>query len=169
MAALHGRTIGSFIREFTLFPANADIGTLSVRDIVERLREFFFGQYRSYAELIHGLPFGQISPNLKGTLGFVVGGFSAGAFQSELWEIIIPQHEIPNSSRQIYAPGQFGYAWFASSIPIQRYLKGIDLGLLDRLDGVFITQVVQFATAQLGLRRIVEAATGSGSGQQLVW
>ena len=38
LAAIDGRTIGSFVREFILLPSNSDIDTLSLCDIVERLR-----------------------------------------------------------------------------------------------------------------------------------
>jgi hypothetical protein len=59
-----------------------------------------------------------------------VGGFSAGSFLSEVWEITIPWNEQPYSAKEIYGPGQFGTAWFATSEPIQRYIKGIDPTLM---------------------------------------
>jgi len=129
VAALRGRTIGSFIREFAMATENADLAALSLGQIVERLRVFFYGNYRSFLEEIHSLPFDQIPENMKGRLGLVVGGFSAGAFQSELWEIVVPIHSTENSARLVYGPGEYGFAWFASAVPINRYIKGIDPGI----------------------------------------
>jgi len=40
LASLHGRTLGSFIREFTAAPENADLDTLPLSEVVERLRRF---------------------------------------------------------------------------------------------------------------------------------
>ena len=137
VAAMHGRTIGSFVREFSLHSSNADLALLSLAEIVERLRVFFFETYKSFAEQIYAKPFGEIPDSLKGALGLVVGGFPAGSLQSELWEIIVPAHATQGSARQIYGVGKYGYAWFASSVPINRYLKGIDIGLLGRLQDLY--------------------------------
>lgn len=126
VAALHGRTIGSFISEFTGDKANADLPELNLKEICERLRKFFFGYYRSFAEKIHSKPFEEIPDNLKGLLGLVVGGFSPGSFQSEVYEIQIPTHSTEGSALQRNAPGVYGMSWFASSIPINRYLQGLD-------------------------------------------
>src|ERR1035438_7321879 len=106
VAALDGRTIGSFLRQFTSDGANADIATLDVASIAERLRAFFFDHYKAFAEKLYGIPFDQIAANLKGSLGLVVGGFSSGAFQSELWEIVIPTNETVGSSRCVFAQGK---------------------------------------------------------------
>ena len=40
VASLHGRTLGSFIREFTAAAENADLDTLPLSEVVERLRKF---------------------------------------------------------------------------------------------------------------------------------
>lgn len=137
VAALEGRTIGSFVREFSVSPANNDLVALPLSEIVERLRVFFFEHYKDFAEKIHGAPFDQIPNNAKGTLGLVIGGFSANSFQSELWHIIIPEHATPGSSVQLKAPGVFGLNWFATSLPIERYLLGFDWSLLNQLEADF--------------------------------
>jgi len=67
----------------------------------------------------------------------VVGGFSSGSFQSELWEIVIPANETENTSRCIFPKGRIGHAWFASSVPINRYLKGIDGQILVKLEAFY--------------------------------
>jgi hypothetical protein len=158
VAALEGRTIGSFLREFTSEPTNFDITTLSLQDIVERLRAFFFEHYKAFAEKLYGVPFDQIDPKLKGSLGLVVGGFSQGSFQSELWEIVIPKHETAGSARCVFAKGAIGLSWFASAQPINRYLKGFDWQVLGKIDtflkttlGRDLTQAeIQQLTASLG-------------------
>jgi hypothetical protein len=137
VAALEGRTIGSFLREFTSDPTNADMDGLSLAVIVERLRVFFFDHYKAFAEKVFGVPFDQIEAKNKGILGLVVGGFSSGTFQSELWEIVIPTHETPNSARNVFATGKIGLSWFASAVPIGRYLQGVDWGLIGRIEAFF--------------------------------
>jgi hypothetical protein len=69
-------------------------------------------------------------------LGLVVGGFSSGAFLSEVWQVHIPDNNQPSSGRRIYGQGDFGVSWHATSAPIQRYLKGIDFGMLADLEAL---------------------------------
>lgn len=126
VASLHGRTIGSFVNEFAGKTENADLSTLTLAEIAERLRVFFFDYYRSYSEEIYSKPFDEIPDNVKGLLGLVIGGFSPGSFQSELWEVVIPSHSTPNSASRRSAQGAYGMAWFAASMPINRYIKAID-------------------------------------------
>jgi hypothetical protein len=126
LASLHGRTIGSYVSEFVGTPENGDLSRLTLKEIAERLRTFFLDYYRSFLEKIHAKPFSEIPDNMKGILGLVIGGFSPGSFQSELWQIVIPLHTTENSALQRYATGSYGLAWFASGAPISRYLQGID-------------------------------------------
>lgn len=137
VASLHGRTIGSFVREFAGDKANADLPDLDLKEIVERLRKFIFAYYRSFGEQVYGKPFDEIDDNLKGILGLVIGGFSPGSFQSEIWEIMIPTNKTEHSAVQRNAPGAYGINWFASSIPINRYIKGIDPALSVKLKTEF--------------------------------
>ena len=155
VASLHGRTIGSFISEFTANQGNADLPTLSLKEIAERLRNFFLGYYRSFLEKIQTKPFDEIPNNMKGHLGLVIGGFSPGSFQSELWEIIIPVHTAENSASLRYGTGTYGLAWFAAGMPITRYLQGMDpemgikiKALFDGILGRELTQeeIGKFAT-----------------------
>jgi len=126
VASLHGRTIGSFIREFTADVSNADLDELALADVVERLRRFVTSYYKSDLEHIHSLPFDQIPENKKGHLGLIVGGFSSDSLQSELWEIIVPVHSAENSALQHFGPGIFGCRWFALATPIERYANALD-------------------------------------------
>lgn len=142
IAGLEGRTIGSFLREFEQQAGNQSLHALPIREVVEELRKFFLAVYVRYAEGIFGVPFDQIAVDKKGVLGFVVGGFSPGAFLSEVWQIIIPWQDQPYSGTEIYGQGQFGTAWFATSEPIQRYIKGIDPNLA--------IELMEFARRLLG-------------------
>jgi hypothetical protein len=136
-ASLHGRTIGSFIREFTAAPDNADLADLPLSDVVERLRKFVHSYYISYFEQIHSMPFDQIPANMKGQIGLIVGGFSSGSLQSELWEIVIPVHAAENSATQHFSPGNYGCRWFALAMPINRYANALDPRLSAKLKEVF--------------------------------
>jgi hypothetical protein len=126
LAAMSGRTIGSFVREFIADPTNFDLESLTLKEIAERLRKFLFAAYQSFFEKIHSKPFDEIPSNMKGILGLVIGGFSPGSYQSEIWVVVIPAHSTPYSALQKNAPGNFGFSWYAASMPINRYLKGID-------------------------------------------
>lgn len=139
LASMHGRTIGSFVREFAGIRANADLATLTLEQTAERLRVFFLDYYRSFLEGIHSTPFDQIPDNMKGLLGLVIGGFSPGSFQSALWEIIIPLHAAANSAARRYAPGAYGLAWFAAAMPINRYIKGLDPEMSVKIRTLFQT------------------------------
>lgn len=130
VAGLEGRTIGSFIREFETQPNNNGLRSLTIEQITEEARKFFSAVYVRCVESIFGIPFDQVPPDKKGALGLIVGGFSPGAFLSEAWQVMIPWNDQPGSATQIYGPGEFGSAWFATSDPIQRYIKGIDPNLL---------------------------------------
>jgi hypothetical protein len=140
VAALDGRTIGSFIREFSLLASNKDLSEIPIKEIVERLRLFFFENYKAFVERIHSLPFDEIPDEKKGALGLVVGGFSPGAFQSELWEVVIPKDNVPYASKQWATPGMPAFVWFASAVPVTRYLKGFDpllrKSLLEKFEGI---------------------------------
>jgi hypothetical protein len=136
LAGLEGRTIGSFIREFerqAAITGNPKLSELPIQEVTEELRKFFLTVYTRYAESTFGIPFIQIPSDKKGSLGLIVGGFSPGAFLSEVWQIIIPWHEQPYTARRIYGPGQFGSAWFAAVDPIQRYIKGVDPAIAGEL------------------------------------
>jgi hypothetical protein len=132
VAGLEGRTVGSFIREIERrqSPEQPKLSELTIEQVTEEVRKFFLGVYVRHFETVFGAPFDQISPEKKGSLGLIVGGFSPGAFLSEVWQILIPWHDQPNTAQRIYGQGEFGSAWFATVDPIQRYIKGIDPGLL---------------------------------------
>jgi len=134
LAGLEGRSIGSFVREFE--HANADLGTLAISEVVERLRAFFLQVYVRFFELIFAQPFDEIPADHKGTIGLLVGGFSPNSFLSEIWEVQIPWNAEPGSARLVYGPGQFGLGWFATCQPIERYLNGADVAFLGELGGV---------------------------------
>lgn len=123
VAGLEGRTIGSFIRQFER-DNHTQLPAMPLREIVEKLREFFLAVYIRFAQQVFQLPFDQIPAENKGALGLIVGGFSPDAFLSEVWEVVVPVHDTAYSAREIYKPGEYGSAWFATSEPIQRYIKG---------------------------------------------
>jgi hypothetical protein len=138
LAGLGERGIGSFIREFESKDPNGVMEReCSLSEITEALRVFFQDSYRrtvgSALERLKGKPFDSIPLLEKPLLGLIVGGFSSGAFLSEVWELLIPNHALPNEAHRIYGPGEFGVSWHATSTPIQRYLKGIDFTMMDEL------------------------------------
>jgi hypothetical protein len=138
IGALGSRAIGSYLREFeTLDPGGVVAAQNDLADVVEALRDFFLASYRREVvpalEQHHGVPFDQIPPDQIPILGLVVGGFSQGAFLSEVWEVTIPVNDAPGSSARRRAQGDFGTNWFAMFEPIRRYIKGYDPQLLDQV------------------------------------
>ena len=130
IAGLESRTVGSFIREFERTGFGEDNpAELSISQAAERLRVFFLNVYVRNAEMVFGVPFDQIPAERKGSLGIIVGGLAPGQFLSEVWHIDIPWNNTENSAVRMFGPGEFGCAWFASSKPIHRYIKGIDYDL----------------------------------------
>jgi hypothetical protein len=130
IAGLESRTIGSFIREFERTGVGHQrLAEISIAEVAEHLRRFFLELYVRNAETVFGVPFDQIPDDKKGSLGLIVGGLSPGQFLSEVWHVNIPWNNTENSAARVFGPGEFGCGWFASSTPIQRYIKGIDYGM----------------------------------------
>lgn len=136
IGTLGDRSIGSYIREFEIRdPKNVVSTDTSVRDVVEELRQFLLGQYEQTVvpalEQSLKKPFAEIPQQNTPLLGIVVGGFSAGEYLSEVWQVILPRDNVPQSADQRRGKGQFGANWFALFEPIRRYFKGYDPALLD--------------------------------------
>lgn len=145
LGTLGSRTIGSYVREFeTLDPNGVVSGENTLAEVVEGLRAFFMQRYQAEVvpllEKHHDMPFAEIPREKVPVLGLVVGGFGAGAFLSEVWEVLIPIHEQAGSAAQRRAPGNFGSNWFAMFDPIRRYIKGFDPKLIDQLVGYFVAK-----------------------------
>jgi len=92
-------------------------------------------------------------------IGLIVGGLSPGQFLSEVWHVDVPWNATENSAVKVFGPGEFGCAWFASSTPIQRYIKGLDFGLsvewraaFERMLGRPITAAEQAEFAEIANR-----------------
>jgi hypothetical protein len=138
LSILGGRGIGSHIREFEIQnPNNVMTSPMSVGDIVEELRKFFFQIYQTTVvptlEVQKGKKFDKFADNEKPVLGLAVGGFSGAQPFSEVWEVLIPVHNTPHSAKQWCRPGEFRCTWFAINDPIFRYTKGYDRKLLQEL------------------------------------
>jgi len=125
LAGLGGRSIGSFLHEFE--GTHQGFEEWPIPETVESLRDFFVTKYKEAVAEAYGKPFEEVTETSWQTTGLVVVGYSPGSYLSEAWEIRIPDHVEPGSSRQVYKPGSFGLAWFALSDPIERYLYGISL------------------------------------------
>ena len=139
------RSIGSYINEFEAEdPEHVVSREAQVEDIVEQLRSFFIRKYRETVvpelESRFGKIFDDIPPSQRPVLGLVVGGFSARAYLSQVWEVIVPLHERTGSAKQWRNEGDFGGNWFALNDPIIRYFKGFDRSLLEELKQYFVAQ-----------------------------
>jgi hypothetical protein len=135
MAALGSRSVSSYLNEFEQTDPGDVLGSdTSLSEIVEALRDFLLNAYRAdlvpLLEQALGTSYENIPVEQIPILGVVVGGFSHGAFLSEVWHISIPTNEAAGSAAQERAPGQFGSNWYAMLEPIRRYFKGYDPALL---------------------------------------
>lgn len=140
--ALGNRIIGSYMLEFEREdPKQVVTKNATVKDIVEQLRLFFLKRYRNTVvpemEARTGKKFKNIPDKDRPVLGLAVGGFSAGAYLSEVWEIRIPFHEGVHSATLWCKEGEFRPVWFALNEPIFRYEKGYDRDLVGELKKYF--------------------------------
>lgn len=142
IGALGSRIIGSYVREFEVEdPQQVVTKNATVKDVVEQLRLFFLERYRNTVvpemKTRTGKKFKDIPDKDKPVLGLAVGGFSAGAYLSEVWEILIPFNEGVHSATLWCSEGQFRPVWFALNEPIFRYEKGYDRNLIGELKKYF--------------------------------
>lgn len=138
IATIGNRTIGSYLREFELLDPNHVVSqSASITDVVEELRSFFWQKYQSI--IVPAIPnYDQTPIETRPLLGLVIGGFSDTAYLSEIWEIILPMQNTPNTSKLLRGQGDFGGNWFALNEPINRYEKGYDRGLINELKAYFV-------------------------------
>ena len=134
-AVVGNRTVGNYIRQFVAENPNRVVKPEStLRDIAEELHEFFSRLYKQIvvpvAEKYQGKPFDQIPVDSRPGFGFVIGGFSGGAYLSEVWQVLVPATNEPQILR---AQGDFSSNWFALYEPIDRYFKGFSRTLLAQL------------------------------------
>lgn len=140
LGSMEARSIGSYLRQFQLENSNIVDAENTISDIVEALRSFFMSKYTDLVIPAIERAAQQQKKELKDIpleqwpdLGLVVGGFSANAYLSEVWEIRIPRDGKLNTSKQRRKQGQFGSSWFARYDPIQRYRLGFDERLVNEL------------------------------------
>jgi len=138
LGAFEARSVGSYLREFEILNPKAVItGMTSVEQVVEELRSFFVDIYtKTIIPLLEketGKRYEEIPVENRPVLGLVVGGFSHSAYLSEVWEILIPVNDKPNSASRKRSQGEFGTNWFAMYEPIRRYIKGHDGNLVQEL------------------------------------
>lgn len=143
LGVIGARTIGSFVREFEVHSSYSQL--LQSEDrmeaIVEALRCFFMDVYSKLVipDLVvaKGCGFDAIPLAERPAFGLVVGGFSRGAYLSEVWNITIPHNNTPGSASRKRAQREFGTNWFAMFEPIRRYILGYDPRILQEMDDFF--------------------------------
>ena len=142
IGALGNRIIGSYLSEFERQnPKEMVKGNANVADIAEELRQFFLQQYQNTVvpevERRTSKKFPEVPDIDKPVLGIVVGGFSTGAYLSEVWQILIPHNAASGSASLVTGQGDFRSSWYALCEPIFRYHKGFDNTVLDDLRNYF--------------------------------
>jgi hypothetical protein len=128
LAALGKRSIGSYLREFASENAVVRDPSSTLEQIAEAAREFLLAAYQREVvpdvERERRRPWVEIPVTDRPRVGVVMGGFSPGARLSEVWRVIVPDHETPGSARLERARGDFGadtYAMAASIDSPRRY------------------------------------------------
>lgn len=140
IGSIGARNIGSYIKEFEVQNPNDVVkGDSTVGQVAEALRAFFIEHYRKelipLIEEANKKKFEEIPNEKKPILGLVVGGFSSHEYLSEVWQILVPINDKPNSAQLCQGKGSFGSNWFALFDPIFRYTKGYDRNLINELFG----------------------------------
>jgi hypothetical protein len=144
LGGIEARSIGSYLRQFEAEHRDIVLGQNTIGELVEAIRLFFLDKYNSFvlpaiekAVQEKGKKLQEIPKKNWPELGVVIGGFSHGEYLSEVWELRIPRDEAVNSARQRRGQGSFGTNWFSLFDPIQRYIKGYDIHLLNALLAYF--------------------------------
>ncbi len=138
------RSIGSYIREFEVNNSATITGKTILKDVVEQLREFFMDVYTK--NVIHPIEeetntkWAEIPREQRPVFGLVVGGFSGGEYLSEVWQIVLPEHDQKGSAILQRGQGNFGTNWFAMYEPIHRYILGFSPPLIDQIVGYMINE-----------------------------
>jgi len=143
LGSIGSRIIGTYVREFErLDPEGVVTGDSTMANTVEELRKFFYQQYLDIVvpqvERTSGRNFAEVPEEDKPVVGMAVGGFSTGAYLSEVWQILLPQHRDPDSAQLMTGPGDFRSSWYALCDPIFRYHKGCDNGIYNAVTGYFV-------------------------------
>jgi hypothetical protein len=137
LAAMGKRTIGSYLREFAAENPVVRDPSSTLEQIAEAAREYLLAAYLREVvpdvEREQRRPWDEIPAADRPRVGVVMGGFSPGARLSEVWRVIVPDHEMPGSARLERAPGDFGSDGYAMDAPIRRYLLGADRTLVGEL------------------------------------
>jgi hypothetical protein len=136
MAGIQDRSLGSHIREFEITNPSGVMEKAKLSDLVEQLRKFFWACYTKNVipevEKSTGKKFDELPDDIKQglSLGLIVGGFSHGEYLSEVWHILLPNHAAEGSAELLHKQGDFRSGWFATFLPIARYLKGFDFNAI---------------------------------------
>lgn len=145
LAGFGDRSVGSYFREFEQSnPAGVLTSPNDVSVVVEALRHFLYTAY--YATIVPAIEAAGVNFNdlLQAgnapTLGVIVGGFSAGQYLPELWQVVIPYSAAQNSGIQTFGRGVIGVSWYSMYMPIVRYINGYDqemfLELVQHVEGL---------------------------------
>ena len=116
LAGLGDRSIGSYFREFQERNPDAVLTARNdVADVVEAVRSFMYGAYQATvvpAIQASGRDFNaELQAGTAPGLGIIVGGFSTGQYVPELWHMLIPYHQNPNSAQVRLNRGEIGVTW----------------------------------------------------------
>lgn len=129
-ATLENRTIQSHIREFEATHNPEEISQSSVEDVCKRLWTFLRAVYERSCQAA-GMDLAVTPIEQRPALGLLVGGFGAGQYLSEVWELAI---HADTADRGVIAKrprGVFGCIWKGMTEGVVRFHKGFSFGHLN--------------------------------------
>jgi len=142
LSQLNLRTIESYIREFEHVYPEEEVVDLTLERIAQELWAFFYTRYKdSFGEALeqeHEKPFDEIEASKKPQLGLMVGGFSPGAYLSELWDVYVHQNSVEEGVVCTRPEGTFGSSWRGQIEGIRRFHKGFSFNDLDKVIGTIL-------------------------------
>lgn len=130
VVTLRQRTIESHVREFEAKRADLADKAASVGEVAA---ELWKSLHAAYAEELKALKLEHLKPEERGDLGLLVGGFSAGEYLSEVWEISVHLDDESTAVRNIFARGVFNTAWRGMTEGLVRFHRGVPLEHADRI------------------------------------
>lgn len=130
------RWLGSYLHEFVIKdPGGVLSRDTTLQEIAQALSAFFLNIYETvvkpFVQDFRKIAFDEVPKEERPGFGFVIAGYSAGAYSPEVLHMFIPTNIAPEVMRK---QRELNLNWFGvSAEPLERYFKGYSQPILKSL------------------------------------
>ncbi len=129
------RWLGSYLHEFVIKDPNGVLSReTTLHEIAEALSAFFVDIYETvvkpFVQDFRKIAFDQVPKDERPGFGFVIAGYSAGAYSPEVLHVFVPTTVTPQVMRK---QRELNLNWFGIYEPLERYFKGYSQPILKSL------------------------------------